>query len=106
MGAMAPMAPMLPTPMLYSPIMFVFVDETGADHRNTYFRGERVSAISCMSVYGVLDVKMIRTTSDGDIFRPDLPYSTPNAFQWNKSSFCSHTGQLLYTSLCRSGVNT
>ena len=68
---------------LYSPIMFVFVDETGADHRNNLrkygysvhgkpavnntllFRGERVS---CMSVYGVLDVKMIRTTSDGDIF--------------------------------------
>ena len=55
--------------------MFIFVDETGADQRNTLhkhgysmrgirsvnhslcIRGERVSAIACMSTKGILDVK-------------------------------------------------
>ena len=59
---------------VYSPEMFVFVDETGADQRNTLrkygysihgkppknysflTRGVRVSAIACMSTAGLLDV--------------------------------------------------
>ena len=68
---------------MYSSNMFVFVDETGADGRNKLrryayslrgspavidtllVRGERVSAISCMSVNGILDDK---GTSNGDVF--------------------------------------
>ncbi len=71
---------------VYSCDMFVFIDETGADRRNRLrkygysirgkpaisnsllFRGERVSAITCMSVNGILDVKTIKETSNGDIF--------------------------------------
>lgn len=58
-----------------SPDMFVFIDEAGADRRNTLrkygyslrgkpatkkvllVRGERVSAIACMTINGILDVK-------------------------------------------------
>ena len=71
---------------LYSTDIFVFVDETGADHRNTlrkhgysirgippvnhslHIRGERVSVIACMSVEGILYVKTLKGTSDDDIF--------------------------------------
>ena len=71
---------------VYSPDMFVFVDETGADRRNKLrryayslrgrpavnntllVRGERVSAISCMSANGILDVKTHKGTSNGDTF--------------------------------------
>jgi hypothetical protein len=71
---------------LYSPDMFVYIDETGADRRNQlrkygyslrgmpavskslFYRGKRISAISCMSINGILDVKTIHETSDGDIF--------------------------------------
>ena len=71
---------------VYSPEMFVFVDETGADRRNLLrkygyslrgrpaqnhsllIRGERVSAIACMSMEGILDVKTVVGTSDGDTF--------------------------------------
>ena len=71
---------------VYSSDMFVFVDETGADRRNVLhkygyslrgkpasnhsllIRGERVSAVACMSVNGILDVKTVRGTSDRDTF--------------------------------------
>ena len=71
---------------LYSPDMFVFIDETGADRRNTlrkygyslrgkpatkealFVRGERVSAIACITTNGLLDVKTHKETSNGDIF--------------------------------------
>ena len=71
---------------LYSSNMSVFIDETGADKRNTLrkysyslcgkpatqqsllVRGERVSAIACMTVEGILDVKTHKETSTGDIF--------------------------------------
>ena len=67
---------------VYSSDIFVFVDETGADRRNVLhkygysirgkpasnhsllIRGERVSAVACMSVNGILDVKTVRGTSD------------------------------------------
>ena len=70
----------------YSKDMLVFVDETGADQRNTIrkygysvrgkpirnhkllVRGERVSAIACISTSGLLDVKVVQGTSDGDTF--------------------------------------
>ncbi len=71
---------------VYSPEMLIFVDETGTDRRNTIrkcgysmrgkplknysllVRGERISAIACISVAGLIDVKTIRGTSDGDVF--------------------------------------
>ena len=71
---------------LYSTDMYVFIDETGADQRNTLrkygynlrgkpatresllVRGERVSAIACMSLNGILDVKTHKERSTGDIF--------------------------------------
>ena len=71
---------------LYDVDMFVFVDETGADRRNSLrkfgyslrgkpatdhsllVRGERISAIACISVNGLLDVKTVRGTCTGDTF--------------------------------------
>jgi len=62
------------------------IDETGSDNKNALLkygyslrgktpvnhallvRGERVSAIACMSLAGLLDVKTINGTSDGDVF--------------------------------------
>ena len=70
----------------YNTDMFIFIDETGSDNRNALrkygyslrgktpvshallVRGERVSAIACMSIAGLLDVKTIKGTSDGDTF--------------------------------------
>ena len=85
---------------VYSPEMFIFVDETGADRRNSLrkyayslrgkpatnhtlmVRGERVTAIACMSVNGILDIKTVKGTSDGDHFYDFLqlhliPYTMP-----------------------------
>ena len=71
---------------VYSPEMLVFVDETGADLRNAIrrygysirgkpltsqvmlARGERVSAIACISVSGLLDVMTVKGTTNGDDF--------------------------------------
>ena len=71
---------------VYSQDMLIFVDETGADQRDTLrkygyslrgktpskrdllVRGERVSAIACMSTSGLLDVKIVRGTTNGDYF--------------------------------------
>lgn len=71
---------------LFSTDMFVFVDETGTDRRNLLrkygyslrnkpavnhsllARGERISAIACMSVSGILDVKTVQGTCNGDTF--------------------------------------
>ena len=70
----------------YSTDMFIFIDETGSDNRNALrkygyslrgktpvshallVRGERASAIACMSNSGLLDVQTIIGTSDGDTF--------------------------------------
>ena len=64
----------------------LFVDETGADRRTVLrkydyslrgkpasnhsllIRGEKISAVACMSVNGILDVKTVRGTIDGDTF--------------------------------------
>ena len=66
--------------------MLVFVDETGADHRNAIGKygyslrgkpmcnqtmlvhGERISAIACIAVDGLFDVMTVRETTDGDTF--------------------------------------
>lgn len=66
--------------------MFVFVDETGTDQRNTLrkygytlrgkelkehtllVRGVRITAIACISKEGLLDVKTLTGTTDGDSF--------------------------------------
>ena len=84
----------------YSTDMFIFIDETGSDNRNALrkygyslrgktpvnhallVRGERVSAIACMSIAGLLDVKTIIGTSDGGAFYDFihthlLPYLMP-----------------------------
>ena len=42
-------------------------------------RGERISAIACISVAGLLDVKTVRGTSDGDTFYDFLmPFNGKN----------------------------
>ena len=61
--------------------MFIFIDETGSDNRNTLhnygysLRGKTpvshaflVSATTCMSIAGLHDVKTIKGTNDGDTF--------------------------------------
>ena len=66
--------------------MFIFVDETGADRRDTLrkysyslhgkpirsqkliFRGERLSTLGAMSTSGVLDCKVVRGKVDADVF--------------------------------------
>lgn len=71
---------------VYSPEMLVFIDETGTDRRNTLrrygysirgkpakdhtllVRGARISAIACMSLAGLLDVKTHRGTVDSGVF--------------------------------------
>jgi transposase len=71
---------------MFSTHMFVFIDESGADNRNRMrrygysvrgkppqthqmlVRGERVSAITCMSSVGILDSKMVKGTTNGDTF--------------------------------------
>ena len=71
---------------VYTPEMLVLIDETGTDRRNLvckygysmrgrplrnhsfFVRGERVSAIACISMAGLLDVKTLTGTSDGDTF--------------------------------------
>ena len=71
---------------LLSREMFIFIDETGAEIKNLIrrygyslrgkpiqsqkwvLRGERVSAIACLSVAGLLDVKTVKGTTDGDEF--------------------------------------
>ena len=71
---------------VFDPEMFVYVDETGSDRRNRLrnfgyslrgkplrnqvllARGERISAIACMSTSGILDVKTVKGTTNDDIF--------------------------------------
>ena len=71
---------------VYKPEMLVFIDETGADRRNVLrkygysvrgvplqhqtllVRGEHVTGIAFMSVNGLLDVKISRGSTDGDVF--------------------------------------
>ena len=71
---------------LYDKDMMIFVDETGSDRRNSIrrygysirgrplvsekmlVRGKRISAISCMSVHGILDCKTVTGSVDGSVF--------------------------------------
>ena len=71
---------------LYYPDMLIFVDETGADEKDSIrkhgysmrgkplvshkflIRGERVSAIACISIAGLVDVMTVKGTTDGDTF--------------------------------------
>ena len=87
---------------VYSPEMLVFVDETGADLRNTIrrygysirgkpmtnqvmlVRGERVSAIACISISGLLDVMTVKGTTNGDDFyRFVQAYLLPHLMPFN-----------------------
>ena len=71
---------------VYRPEEFIFLDETGADRRNTLrryeyslrgiplkyntllIRGERVTWIAFMSANGLLDGSVAKGTTDGDTF--------------------------------------
>ena len=71
---------------MYATEMIVYVDETGFDARNKQrrysysirrkpaknqtllVRGERVSAIACMSSSGLLDVQTFQGTATGEVF--------------------------------------
>ena len=71
---------------VYKPEMLVFLDETGADSRNTtrkygysvrgrparnyelFARGQHISVIAFMSVKGLLDCKIVQGPIDGDKF--------------------------------------
>lgn len=71
---------------LYEPHMLVFIDETGFDCRNSLrrygysfrgktpqschllVRGEQISVIGIMTVKGILDLKIVRCTANGDVF--------------------------------------
>jgi len=71
---------------VYNPAMLVFLDETGADrrsvlrkygyslrgippkHNTLLVRGEHVSGLAFMSVNGLLDVSIVKGTTDGDSF--------------------------------------
>jgi len=71
---------------IYSPEMLIFLDETGADRRNILrrhgysmrgrplvnhqflFRGSRLSALAFISMCGLLDVKLVEGTTNGDTF--------------------------------------
>ena len=84
---------------MYSPDMLIFVDETGADLRNTIrrygysirgkpltsqvmlVRGERVSAIACISL---LDVMTVKGTTDGDdVYKFVQEYLLPHLMPFN-----------------------
>ena len=68
---------------VYSTDMFVFVDKTGSDARNKLRRYgysirvrnhsllvkiEHISVIACISSFGLLDVKTLRGTANGEVF--------------------------------------
>ena len=71
---------------MYKPEMLIFLDETGSDKRNSLrkygyslrgkpavsqkllVRGKHVSAIAFMSVCGMLDIKIVEGTVDGDTY--------------------------------------
>ena len=71
---------------VYTTDIFIFIDKTGSDARNklrkygysirgipaknqTFLvRGERISAIVCTSTAGLVDVKTIRGTANGEVF--------------------------------------
>ncbi len=61
----------------------IFIDETGCDRRNALrkygygvpvkcqkllVRGERVSAIAAMSINGIVDLKIVRGSVNGDVY--------------------------------------
>ena len=72
---------------IYEPEMLIFLDETGADRRDSLrkygyslrgrpvrsqkllVRGERISAIAFMSVNGFLDCHTVRGTANADVFQ-------------------------------------
>lgn len=82
--------------------MLIFIDETGSDKRNsirkygyslkgrplkkyaTLIRGERVSAIAGISMAGLLDVKVLVGTTDGDSFYDYIQkYLLPHLMPFN-----------------------
>ena len=87
---------------VYNRDMLIFIDETGADRRNCIrkygysmrgkplkthrllVRGERVSAIACISTAGLLDVMTVKGTTDGNVlfFCSNSLNPTSYALQW------------------------
>ena len=85
--------------------MFVFLDETGADHRHTsrqygysirgkqtveqqlLVRGNHVFGLALISVEDLLDVKTINETADGDCFYDFVQkYVIPHLIPFNGHS--------------------
>jgi len=101
--------------------MLIFVDETGADRQNAIRKyryslrgkplrthtmlvhGERVSAISCMSVAGLLDVLTVTGTSDGDTHAFVQTHHLPHLMPFSGvNPLSGYFGQLFHTA-CRHG---
>ena len=90
---------------IYSPDMLIFIDETGADRKDSIrkygysmrgkplvshkfvVRGERVSAIACISTAGLLDVMTVKGTTDGDTFYHFIQtYLLPHLLPFNDNN--------------------
>ena len=90
---------------LFNPEMFIFLDETGTDHRDTLrakgysiegkpakkqqllMRGVHVSVLCTMSMEGILSCKLVRGSVDGDVFCEFIEESLmPKLMQFNGSN--------------------
>ena len=102
---------------VYDPSMFIWLDETGCDHRHTIrkygysirgiplcdqrllLRGKRYNAIPIASVEGIHDVFIAEGTMNGDRFAQfvkaaaGLLGTTSTAIQRGKSQVCCNNGQ-------------
>ena len=81
---------------MYNPEMLIFLDETGSDKRNCLRKygyslrdrpavsqkllvcGRRVSVIAFMSVYGMLDMKVVEGNVDSDVYCDFVETVTPS----------------------------
>ena len=110
---------------VYSSDMLVFLDETGADRRNTsrkygysirgkcpvsqqlLVRGQRVSAMAVISTNGLLDVKIIKDTSNGDTFYEFLhSHVLPHLMPFDgQNPQCRYHGQLQHSPRRRDSNN-
>ena len=85
---------------IYVSKFLIFIDETGCDRRNTLrkygyglrgkpvrchkllVRGERISVIAAMTVEGILELKVVHGTVDGDTFCSFIHKELANDVQW------------------------
>ena len=104
--------------------MLIFLDETGADLRDTarifgystrglptkkqslFVWGERTSAIAMMSCEGILDVHVMKGTADGETFIDfTQKHILPNLQPFDGSN-PGDNGQLLHLSCSRNSRNS